>query len=90
MAFFKLFSVSKAKLCNLYATLADLPLFLTKRKIILSAALDTFDFSININWLVFLFSATLLIFLCIYDALITVCFEPKVCMLTHCQHRNPS
>lgn len=49
MAFFKLFSVSKAKLCNLYVALADLPLFLTKRKIILSAALDTLDISININ-----------------------------------------
>lgn len=49
MAFSKLFSVSKAKLCNLYMTLADLPLLLTKRKIILSAALDTFDISININ-----------------------------------------
>lgn len=29
--------------------LADLPLFLTKRKIVLSAALDAFDIGININ-----------------------------------------
>lgn len=49
MAFFKLFSVFKTKLCHPYMALADLPLFLTKRKIILSAALDTFDISININ-----------------------------------------
>lgn len=75
MAFFKLFSVSKAKLCNLYVALADLPLFLTKRKIILSAALDTLDISININWLVFFFSATLLICLCICNVFTAVCFE---------------
>lgn len=75
MAFFKLFSVSKAKLYNLYMALADLPLLLTKRKIILSAALDTFDISININQLVFLFSVTLLICLPIYSVFVTVCFE---------------
>lgn len=55
--------------------LDDLPLFLTKRKIILSAALDSFDISININWLVFLFGATLLICLGIYNAFITVSIE---------------
>lgn len=81
MAFSKLFRVFKAKLCNLCMALTDLPLFLTKRKIILSAALDTFDISININWLVFLFSATLLICLGIYNALITVCVEP--CQSVH-------
>lgn len=81
MAFFKLFSVSEAKLCNLYMALADLPLFLTKRKIILSATLDTSDISININWLVFLFSAALLICPHIYNVLITVCFEP--CQSVH-------
>lgn len=69
---FKLFSVFKAKSCNLYMDLAALPLFLTKRKIILSAALDSFDISININRLVLLFGATLLICLGIYNALITV------------------
>lgn len=52
--------------------LAALPLFLTKRKIILSAALDSFDISININRLVLLFGATLLICLGIYNAFITV------------------
>lgn len=87
MAFFKLFTVSKAKLCNLYMALADLPLFLTKRKIILSAALDTFDISININCLVFHFSATLLICLHIYNVLITVCFEP--CQNVHA-HTPPA
>lgn len=56
--------------------LAALPLFLTKRKIILSAALDSFDISININRLVLLFGATLLICLGIYNALITVWIEP--------------
>lgn len=81
MAFFKLFSVFKTKLCNPYMALADLPLFLTKRKIILSATLDTFDISININWLVFLFIATLLICLGIYNALIAVCIEP--CQSVH-------
>ena len=82
MAFFKLFCVFKVKLCNLYMALADLPLFLTKRKIIISsAALDPFDISININWLVFLFSATLLICLGIYSALIALCIEP--CQSVH-------
>lgn len=64
---------------QLYMALADLPLFLTK--IILSAAVDTFDISINIDWLVFLFGATLLICLGIYNALIAVCIEP--CQSVH-------
>lgn len=55
--------------------IAALPLYLTMRKIILSAALDSFDISININRLVRLFGATLLICLGIYNALIAVWIE---------------
>lgn len=63
--------------------LADLPLFLTKRKDILSATVDSSDISININCLVLLFGATLLICLGIHNALITVCTEP--CQSVHTQ-----